>query len=361
MNIKSLLLGSAAVLVAASTAQAADAIVVEPEPVEYVRICDAYGSGFFYIPGTETCMRIGGYVRSTYRHYTDTVGGVESNDHAVWNYRGRLNILVNNETDWGTLASYLRIQGGDASADGDANAGIDQAWISISGFRLGYGESLWGSNGATGPSIDDGFFNFDQAIFLEYTYAMDGLALVVGAQDSTGTAATSESPDYYAGLRYDADWGFVAAKWIHDSTTAANPSGETDGDAYSLAAEFNLGDSGWTLGAWYEADGEDITQYIGGGSAGSVVDASLADYQWGVQLNGALADNLSGYVSYSAMEAVSSSTTFIDATKVAVGLVWTPITGLKIQTEYVSYEGDYVLASEDADYDAFIVRVTRSW
>ena len=64
MNIKSLLLGSAAALVAVTGARAADAVVVaEPEPVEYVRVCDVYGSGFFYLPGTETCLKIGGYVR----------------------------------------------------------------------------------------------------------------------------------------------------------------------------------------------------------------------------------------------------------------------------------------------------------
>src|SRR5690554_2676296 len=64
MNIKSLLLGSAAAAVAFTGAQAADAIVIaEPEPMEYVRICDAYGAGYFYIPGTETCLRISGWVR----------------------------------------------------------------------------------------------------------------------------------------------------------------------------------------------------------------------------------------------------------------------------------------------------------
>lgn len=26
------------------------------QPVEYVRVCDAYGVGYFYIPGTETCV-----------------------------------------------------------------------------------------------------------------------------------------------------------------------------------------------------------------------------------------------------------------------------------------------------------------
>ena len=65
MNIKSLLLGSAAALAAVSGAHAADAIVAaEPEPLEYVRICDAYGAGYFYIPGTETCLKIGGKVRT---------------------------------------------------------------------------------------------------------------------------------------------------------------------------------------------------------------------------------------------------------------------------------------------------------
>lgn len=64
MNIKSLLIGSAAALVAVSGAQAADAIVAaEPEPLEYVRVCDAFGTGFFYIPGTETCLKFGGYIR----------------------------------------------------------------------------------------------------------------------------------------------------------------------------------------------------------------------------------------------------------------------------------------------------------
>ena len=64
MNIKSLLLGSAAALVAVSGARAADAVVVaEPEPMEYVRVCDVYGTGFYYIPGTETCLKISGYVR----------------------------------------------------------------------------------------------------------------------------------------------------------------------------------------------------------------------------------------------------------------------------------------------------------
>src|SRR5260221_11861822 len=60
--VKSLVLGSAAGLLALSGAQAAD-LPVKAKAVEYVRICAFYGAGFFYIPGTDTCIKLGGYLR----------------------------------------------------------------------------------------------------------------------------------------------------------------------------------------------------------------------------------------------------------------------------------------------------------
>jgi Porin subfamily len=60
--IKSLILGSAAGLLAMGGAQAAD-LPVKAKAVEYVRICSLYGAGFFYIPGTDTCLKLGGYFR----------------------------------------------------------------------------------------------------------------------------------------------------------------------------------------------------------------------------------------------------------------------------------------------------------
>jgi hypothetical protein len=60
--VKSLILGSAAGLFAMSGAQAAD-LPVKAAPVEYVKICSLYGAGFFYIPGTDTCIKLGGYLR----------------------------------------------------------------------------------------------------------------------------------------------------------------------------------------------------------------------------------------------------------------------------------------------------------
>jgi hypothetical protein len=36
----------------------------EPQPVEYVRVCSLYGAGFYYIPGTDTCLRLSGRPRT---------------------------------------------------------------------------------------------------------------------------------------------------------------------------------------------------------------------------------------------------------------------------------------------------------
>src|SRR5262245_10037856 len=60
--MNNLLLGSAAGFVAITGAQAAD-LPVKAKPVEYVKICSLYGVGFYYIPGTDMCLTIGGYAR----------------------------------------------------------------------------------------------------------------------------------------------------------------------------------------------------------------------------------------------------------------------------------------------------------
>ncbi len=62
------LLSSAAVILTVVGAQAADLPSKKAAPATYVKICDAYGAGFFYIPGTDTCVKLGGYVRAEYQY-----------------------------------------------------------------------------------------------------------------------------------------------------------------------------------------------------------------------------------------------------------------------------------------------------
>src|ERR1700748_2386297 len=97
-TIKSLVLGSAAGLIAMSGAQAAD-LPVKAKPVEYVRICSLYGAGFFYIPGTDTCIKLGGYLR------VDTTFNGSIQDQPAWSAgRGQRHRYFNNFNDGARMA-----------------------------------------------------------------------------------------------------------------------------------------------------------------------------------------------------------------------------------------------------------------
>ncbi|MBX8784912.1 porin, partial [Ochrobactrum sp. GRS2] len=155
MNIKSLLLGSAAALVAATGAQAADAIVApEPEAVEYVRVCDAYGAGYFYIPGTETCLRISGYVRADFKGGDDVYSG---RDRKTWSTNTRFTLRTHTatETELGTLKTFTenRFEFGDGDFKQDK---LKYAYIELGGLRIGKDESAFHTfTGYLGDVIND--------------------------------------------------------------------------------------------------------------------------------------------------------------------------------------------------------------
>ena len=119
---KSLLLGTAAAFVVAAGAQAAD-MPVKAKPVQYVKICSLYGDGFYYIPGTDTCLKLGGYMR-VQTEYNAGNGGVAVGTNAIEdgqarftrdltndvNYRVRAMISwdVRQQTEYGALRTYVR-------------------------------------------------------------------------------------------------------------------------------------------------------------------------------------------------------------------------------------------------------------
>ena len=86
--LKSSLLGSAAALAAVAGAQAADLPVKKAAPIEYVRVCSTYGAGFFYIPGTDTCLRLSG------REVTDALLAREALHRALHRFFQRHDFLV---------------------------------------------------------------------------------------------------------------------------------------------------------------------------------------------------------------------------------------------------------------------------
>jgi hypothetical protein len=164
--VKSLLLGSAAGFAAVAGAQAAD-LPVKAKPVEYVKVCSLYGAGFFYIPGTDTCIKIGGAVR-VQTEFNGGNGGIPvgfgNNAEATQgaftrdrtddvNYRTRIFFSVDarQQTDYGTLRTYFRFgvqntsptdnpaSGGAASSGNLDNVDPfwDRAFIQFAGFTVG--------------------------------------------------------------------------------------------------------------------------------------------------------------------------------------------------------------------------------
>ena len=64
--IKSLLLGSAAGIVAVASAQAADLPTRKAAPVEYVKVCNVGGITGWTLPGSDTCVKFSGYITAQF-------------------------------------------------------------------------------------------------------------------------------------------------------------------------------------------------------------------------------------------------------------------------------------------------------
>ncbi|QKD04685.1 porin [Mesorhizobium loti] len=252
MNIKSLLLGSAAALIAVSGARAADAVVVaEPEPAEYVKICDVYGAGYFYIPGTETCLRIGGYVRYdigagdvgefTGARADDVVNGKNQGTYYK-DARFTLKTWTGQETELGTLKTYtetrLNFQNSplDNGNDNNAHNNIDQhfAWIQLGGLRVGEDESAFDTFvGYAGNVINDTivpYGGFKTGVVQYYFDAGNGFSAMASLEEGSGGAdqryasygygtATVDSyvPHIVGGLKYTQGWGDIVGVVAYDS------------------------------------------------------------------------------------------------------------------------------------------------
>jgi hypothetical protein len=194
--VKSLLLGSAAGLVAVAGAQAAD-LPVKAKPVEYVKICTLYGEGYYYIPGSDTCIRFGGYVRADYGWnvagartpaYSGTQG---AQDRTVSQYstrhRGNLQIDTRTQTQYGTLRTFTSLHF--QNEDGVFSQNVARAFIQWAGFTFGHAQSYQDTWGITDSwhyaqqqnNSDTGANGVNQ---IAYTWELgNGMTITAGADE----------------------------------------------------------------------------------------------------------------------------------------------------------------------------------
>lgn len=233
---KRMLLATAAAFGLPFGANAADAVVVaEPEPLEYVRVCDVYGTGFFYLPGTETCLRIGGYVR-----YDIGVGdllgsdvdGDGKGDTYFQRARFALRTDARSQTELGDLRAYAQINfdfdtGGSVwSYRGDYGKShelyINHAYVELGGFRVGVTDSVFSSvTDFAGNVINDWLLSYGpfQTNQIAYTFTgSNGFSATVAAESGAGAYGIDDYvPHMVAGASLTQGWGKVSAVLGYDS------------------------------------------------------------------------------------------------------------------------------------------------
>jgi len=233
--IKGLLLASAAGMAAVSSAQAAD-LPVKAKPVEYVKVCSLYGAGFFYVPGTDTCLKIGMYLRSDHGYgaggvmappgyYLSTANSrFTRTDTNFYTYRARINLTTDwrTQTDYGVLRAYAAIiaqqSTGDAASTGVA--GILRAFIQFAGFTVGHAVSYFdffnGADYGYAPSIWGASTGVNGTDLVAYTWQLgNGWSISVDAEDGTGPGRTGRT------LNASVAGGFTLAPGITNSREAA--------------------------------------------------------------------------------------------------------------------------------------------
>jgi hypothetical protein len=112
------MLGSAAGLVVMSGAQAAD-LPVKAKAVEYVKICSLYGAGFYYMPGTDTCIKLGGFIRvdmvvnsnGDYTPNTTSPAGLGNRFSNAYTWRSREDMTFDTRTatEYGVVRTFSEV------------------------------------------------------------------------------------------------------------------------------------------------------------------------------------------------------------------------------------------------------------
>ncbi len=194
--------------------------------VQYVKICSLYGAGFYYIPGTDTCLKVGGKVRAEMNFNAGNSFVQVTGDHSARSFnfensrsRGLITLDARSQTEYGTLRAYLQV--GSDWANGTGGWGwAARAFIQWAGFTFGHANSAFGffsfgaySNQTNWLTGDVGGGGID---VLSYTAQFgNGMSATLSLEDTTTRRvaiytqgyAGRQWPDVVGNLRIDQAWG----------------------------------------------------------------------------------------------------------------------------------------------------------
>ncbi|MEE1658167.1 porin [Microvirga sp. CF3062] len=403
--VKGLFLGTVAGLAAVTGAQAADLPVAKAAAVEYVRVCSTYGAGFFYIPGTETCLRVGGRVRAEYTYLEPTTR--ESNSIGFL-ARGRVQLDARTATAYGLLRAFVRMEisrntGVYANSNGPGTGtspNIAQAYIQFGGLTAGRTTSFFTNGDVANENWGTlRFYDYPDVNLLAYTFSFGNgfsatLSLEEGsfatnlATDLADVGAGQRLPDLVGNLKYSGTWGSAqlsgALHQLRTNTLVGGDYVDSElGWAVSGMVNVNLpalaeGDALWFAATY--ADG--ALGYLGfdpdnsvGIASGTAVDAYVdLDGDLDTGRGWSLAGGLNHYWtptirqslfgSYARVE-YGSTAPVADFTEWRVGsnLIWSPVSGLDIGVEalYSNLNPRGIVGADDDDAWEGRLRIQRDF
>nr|WP_319516079.1 porin [uncultured Cohaesibacter sp.] len=373
MNIKSLILGSAAALVAGGAAQAADLPVAEP--VDYVKVCDAYGAGYFFIPGTDTCLKISGKVEFGVQSggfladgANPTAAGFYTRDDDLVSYYVETTVTFDakEETEFGTLAAHIEY---DDNTSGGATTGagvaFDKAYLQLGGLYAGLTDSIVDFN--AGLYYDDFGIGHGDLQSIGYVASFgNGVSATVALEEYTGNvvdsalgySAGTSMPAIAARLAVKQGWGSANVAGSVYQARYANVGLSTDmGYIIGAEASFNLME-GLTFGiaGGYEEGYTNDSAFLGAAAVGDLYS------KWAVSagLEYAFADNLvfgvdAGIVDYDEEQYRTWGT--------SAQITYTPVANLEVgaRVGYEKVDNDTVTGIADWDDVAGKLYLKRSF
>jgi hypothetical protein len=201
------------------------------KPVQYVKICSLYGAGFYYIPGTDTCIKIGGFVRTEWMHnaggsFTPSTNNTYDREFSDHQNRTRFvaTFDTRTQTEYGTLRTYFLLGEQITNAAGGTGVGTyaHRGFIQLAGFTLGLSSSMFDMFSFSAYSNQTNYIGSDVSGIgtqvVAYTAQLgNGLSASVAIEDDnprrtsiatdTSGYGGSHLPDFVANLRVDQAWG----------------------------------------------------------------------------------------------------------------------------------------------------------
>jgi hypothetical protein len=266
MLTKSILLGSAAGIVAVAAAQAADLPTRKSAPAEYVKVCNVGGMAGFVLPGSDTCFKISGSVVAhvlagtiekgyawsfgpgTASVGTNATSAANTRDSLGFGTRATVQFDARQDTAYGVLRAYIEAQFNDGSGFNGGSAGmgtgtlINYAYIQWAGLTMGKANSFfsfYGGGEGWDNLISPDQQGYNQPNLFAYTATFGGgFSATIAAQnaDSDGlsgpgtrfvapgnaTLLGQQAPDIVANVRIDQAWGAAQLSGVAHNVRATD-------------------------------------------------------------------------------------------------------------------------------------------